>query len=80
MLSEIRFFIENQNIIASLLHKYDIQSVDDIQDALKDFLGGKEIEDWQHHPLSRIYPVIFIDAIHFSVRDNNIWSICYSRH
>ncbi len=31
-----------------------------------------EIEDWQHRPLSRIYPIIFIDAVHFSVRDNSI--------
>lgn len=31
-----------------------------------------EIEDWQHRPLSRVYPVVFIDAVHFSVRDNNV--------
>lgn len=31
-----------------------------------------EIEEWQHRPLSRIYPIVFIDAVHFSVRDNNI--------
>ena len=31
-----------------------------------------EIEDWQHRPLSQIYPVVFIDAVHFSVRDNNV--------
>lgn len=31
-----------------------------------------EIEDWQHRPLSPIYPVVFIDAVHFSVRDNNV--------
>lgn len=31
-----------------------------------------EIEDWQHRPLARIYPVVFIDAVHFSVRDNNV--------
>lgn len=31
-----------------------------------------EIEDWQHRPLSRVYPVVFIDAVHFSVRDNSI--------
>jgi putative transposase len=31
-----------------------------------------ENEDWQHRPLSRIYPVVFIDAVHFSVRDNNV--------
>lgn len=31
-----------------------------------------EIEDWQHLPLSRIYPVVFIDGVHFSVQDNNV--------
>ena len=29
-----------KNIIASLLQEYDIKSVDDIQEALKDLLGG----------------------------------------
>ncbi len=32
-----------------------------------------EIEDWQHRPLSRIYPVLFSDAVHFSIRDNDVW-------
>lgn len=31
-----------------------------------------EIENWQNRPLSSIYPVIFIDAVHFSVRDDGI--------
>lgn len=31
-----------------------------------------EIEDWQNRPLANVYPVIFIDAIHYSVRDNGI--------
>ncbi|WP_455541922.1 IS256 family transposase [Intestinibacter sp.] len=31
-----------------------------------------EIQDWQHRPLSSVYPVIYIDAIHFSVRDNHV--------
>ena len=31
-----------------------------------------QIEEWQKRPLSEIYPVIFIDAIHYSVRDNGI--------
>ena len=31
-----------------------------------------EIEDWQKRPLPEIYPVLFIDAIHYSVRDNGI--------
>jgi transposase-like protein len=30
------------------------------------------IEEWQGRPLSAIYPIVFIDAIHFSVRDNGI--------
>lgn len=31
-----------------------------------------QIEDWQNRPLDEIYPVLYIDAIHFSVRDNGI--------
>lgn len=31
-----------------------------------------QIEDWQNRPLSEIYPVIYIDAIHYSVRDNGL--------
>lgn len=31
-----------------------------------------EIEEWQNRPLSEIYPVLFIDAIHYSVRDNGV--------
>lgn len=30
-----------------------------------------EIEDWQYRPLSEVYPIIYIDAVHFSVRDNH---------
>lgn len=31
-----------------------------------------QIEDWQNRPLCEVYPVIFIDAIHYSVRDNGV--------
>lgn len=31
-----------------------------------------QIEEWQKRPLDSIYPVIFIDAIHYSVRDNGV--------
>ena len=31
-----------------------------------------QIEGWQNRPLSAIYPIIFIDAIHFSVRDDSV--------
>lgn len=30
------------------------------------------IEEWQQRPLSAVYPIVFIDAIHFSVRDEHI--------
>ena len=29
-----------------------------------------KIEEWQKRPLSEVYPIIFIDAIHFNVREN----------
>lgn len=31
-----------------------------------------KIEDWQNRPLDTVYPVLYIDAIHYSVRDNGI--------
>jgi putative transposase len=31
-----------------------------------------EIEAWQQRPLSSVYPILFIDAVHFSVRDNSV--------
>lgn len=31
-----------------------------------------QIEDWQNRPLSSMYPIIFIDAIHFSVREDGL--------
>ena len=29
-----------------------------------------QIEDWQKRPLDAVSPIVFIDAVHFSVRDN----------
>ena len=31
-----------------------------------------QIEEWQNRPLSEVYPIVFIDAIHFSVRQDRI--------
>ena len=31
-----------------------------------------QIEDWQNRPLDAIYPILYIDAIHYSVRENGI--------
>lgn len=116
-----------KNIISALIDEYDIESAEDIQDALRDLLGGTiksmmeaeisvnvpkdrngtfepqvvknrqkdissidvtiigmyarglttrqisdQIEDWQTRPLDSVYPIVFIDAVHFSVRDNGI--------
>ena len=33
-----------------------------------------QIEDWQNRPLAEVYPVLYIDAIHYSVRDNGVIS------
>ena len=30
------------------------------------------IEEWQNRPLSPVYPIVFIDAVHFSVRDDGV--------
>ena len=138
-----------RNIIHQLLEEYDIQTAEDIQDALKDLLGSTSkgmmgvemddhlgyeksegsdnddyrngykrkrvnssygameievpqdrkstfaphvvkkrqkdisdidqknkivprIEDWQNRPLDEIYPILYIDAIHYSVCDNSV--------
>ena len=47
-----------KNIIATLIQEYDIKTAEDIQ-------------DWQNRPLEKVYPVIFIDATHFSIREDN---------
>lgn len=41
-----------------------------VSDVTDKILG--EIDDWQKRPLSEIYPIVFIDAVHFSVREENI--------
>ena len=31
-----------------------------------------QIEDRQNRPLAEVYPVLYIDAIHYSIRDNGV--------
>ena len=31
-----------------------------------------KIEEWQNRPLSAVYPIVFIDAVHFSVRNDGV--------
>ena len=137
-----------RNIVHQLLEEYDIQTAEDIQEALKDLLGSTlkemmeaemdehlgygrsersdsddyrngykpkrinssfgsmdiqvpqdrkstfepqvvrkrqegfisdvtdkilpQIEDWQNRPLEEVYPVVYIDAIHYSVREDGV--------
>lgn len=48
----------------------EIYGFECIESFISDVL--KNIEDWQNRPLDEIYPILFIDAVHFSVRDDNI--------
>ena len=41
--------------------------VSDITDKLLPKIG-----EWQNRPLSAVYPVVFMDAVHFSVRDGSV--------
>ncbi len=31
-----------------------------------------KIEEWQNRPLSAVYPIVFIDAVHFSVGNDGV--------
>ena len=31
-----------------------------------------QFEEWQNRPLASVYPIVFIDAVHFSVRDEGV--------
>ena len=43
------------------------EMVSDITDRLL-----PQIEEWQNRPLAEVYPIVFIDAVHFSVRNDGI--------
>ena len=32
----------------------------------------QDIDDWQKRPLNSVYPIVFIDAFHFSVREDHV--------
>ena len=47
-----------KNIISTLIEEYDIKTTENVQ-------------DWQNRPLEKSYPVLFIEATHFSVSEDN---------
>ena len=47
----------------------------DVSESLVSGITNKtmaEIKAWQKRPLSVVYPIVFIDAIVFNVRDNGV--------
>src|SRR5690606_32232199 len=58
-------------IAAHLAEVYDAEisreTISKITDAVLEEMGG-----WLNRPLDRVYPVIFIDAIHVKVRDGQV--------
>lgn len=32
----------------------------------------QDIDDWQKRPLESVYPIVFIDTVHFSVREEYV--------
>ena len=58
----------------ALYSKLDIYGFDASESFISDVTDKvlPQIEEWQHRPLEEIYPVLFIDAIHYSVRDNGV--------
>jgi len=71
-----------KNIIAGLLQEYDIKTASEtiegiygfeVSDGMVSDITDRllpQIEEWQNRPLDEVYPVVLIDAVHFSVRDN----------
>lgn len=45
-------------------------SEDFVSDVTDKILG--EIDDWQKRPLDAVCPIVFVDAVHFSVRADNV--------
>ena len=59
------------------IHKYLFEDIYgfEVSEAMVTAVTNKilpQIEEWQQRPLSTVYPIVFIDAIHFSVRDEHI--------
>lgn len=54
-------------------HMRDIYGID-VSPAMVSKITDKilpMISEWQSRPLDRVYPVVFLDAIHFKVRKEN---------
>ena len=61
----------NRQISETIEDIYDFETsegfISDVTDKIL-----TQIEDWQNRPLDEVYPILYIDTIHYSVRDNGI--------
>ena len=51
--------------------RYGSMEIEVPQDRKSTF--SPQIEDWQNRPLDEMYPILYIDAIRYSVRDNSMF-------
>jgi hypothetical protein len=58
-------------VFADRNHIYGFEVSEGMVSDITDKLLPK-IEEWQNRPLSAVYPIVFIDAVHFSVRDDGV--------
>ena len=63
--------LSTQQISDTLMDIYGFEVSEGFVSDVTDKILPK-IEEWQQRPLSEMYPIVFIDAIHFSVRDDGI--------
>lgn len=63
--------LSTREISDSIEDIYDVQLsamiISNITDAVLE-----EIDEWQKRPLKEVYPIVFIDAIHFNVKQENV--------
>ena len=61
----------DKEIFKTLIEEYAIKDTNDIKDMLKDLMSGT-IQTRQTRQLEDVYPIVFMDAIHYSVRKDGI--------
>ena len=61
----------DKEIFKTLIEEYAIKDTNDIKDMLKDLMSGT-IQTWQTRQLEDVYPIVFMDVIHYSVRKEGI--------
>lgn len=59
------------DIQSHLAEMYGLEVSDGTINAITDRIIP-EIKEWQNRPLESVYPVIWLDAMHFKVRDNGV--------